>query len=235
MLSLDVLKAIVDEAHKQGKQVAAHVGEQQGVELSLAAGVDEWAHVPCMPMPENLLQQTVTKNIRVISTIDTMSHCPGIHSNTMTLAKLGARIFYGAEIAHTDIPWGIDAEELHLMLHLTGTTPLELFKTATSKAGAELGLAPLGTLSAGAPADIIAVKGDPFQNFKPLEDPDLVMSGGQLITDRFTPASSNDSTYDDQTKELTVAKINAFGKNYRVIFKNSGDYMFKIKTADEIK
>jgi len=185
MLSLETVKAIVEEAHTQGKQVAAHIGEQRGVELSLAAGVDEWAHVPCTAIPDNLLQQAVRQNVRIVTTLDTLSHCPDIRENAVKLAKLGARFFYGAEIAHTDIPWGIDAEELHLMMHFTGMDALGLFQTATSKAGKELGLAPLGTLTAGAPADIIAVKGNPFANFKLLEYPDLVMSGGELIVDLF--------------------------------------------------
>lgn len=185
MLSLETVKAIVDEAHKQGKQVAAHLSEPHGVELSLVAGIDEWSHIPCMEIPDNLLQQAVQQNIRIVTTIDALSHCPNIHQNTVKLAKLGARFFYGAEIAHTDIPWGIDAEELHLMMRLTGMTALTVFQTATSKAGAELGLAPLGTLTPGAPADIIAVKGNAFEKFKLLEYPDFVMSGGQEIVNRF--------------------------------------------------
>lgn len=71
------------------------------------------------------------------------------------------------------------------MLHLTGMTPLELFHTATAKAGVHLGLAPLGTLTATAPADLIAVRGNPFENFKPLEYPDLVMSGRYIVVNRF--------------------------------------------------
>lgn len=185
MLTLEMVQTIVDEAHKLGKKVAAHVGEQQGVELALAAGVDEWAHIPCMEISGDLLQQAVQQGVRIVTTIDTLSHCPGVHANTARLALLGANFHYGAEIAHAEIPWGIDARELQLISHLTGMTPLELFKTATSKAGEALDLAPLGTLVAGAPADIIAVKGNAFENFKLLEYPDLVMSGGQLIINHF--------------------------------------------------
>ncbi len=166
-------------------RVTAHVGEKEGVALSLAGRVDEWAHVPCNPIEEALLKKAVEQGVTIVTTIDTLSHCPGIHANTAILAKLGAEFLYGAEIAHTDIPRGIDAQELHLMLHLTGMTPLELFQTATSKAGEYLGLAPLGTLTATAPADLIAVRGNPFENFKPLEYPDLVMSGGRIVVNRF--------------------------------------------------
>lgn len=64
-------------------------------------------------------------------------------------------------------------------------SPLELFRTATAKAGEHLGFAPLGTLTLDAPADLIAVRGNPFENFKPLEYPDLVISGGHVVVEKF--------------------------------------------------
>jgi hypothetical protein len=185
MPSLDIVKAVVDEAHSLDKRVVAHVAEPEGVKLALDAGVDEWAHVPCLEISEELLKQAVDQGVKIVTTIDTLSHCPGIHANTHKLAHLGAEFLYGAEIAHTDIPRGIDAQELHLMLHLTGMSPLDLFRTATSKAGEHLGLAPLGTLTPGAPADVIAVRGNPFEKFKPLEYPDLVISGGRVVVNKF--------------------------------------------------
>ena len=117
--------------------------------------------------------------------IETLSHCSGAQANAESLAKLGADFLYGAEIAHMEIPWGIDAQELHPMGHLTGMSPLDLFRTATVKAGAYLAMAPLGTLSPGAPAEIIAVRGNPFKNFKLLEYTDLVISGGRLVENNF--------------------------------------------------
>ncbi|MGQ0444889.1 MAG: amidohydrolase family protein [Beijerinckiaceae bacterium] len=185
MMSHEIVNAIVAEAHRLGKRVTAHVGESRGVALALAAGVDEWAHVPCSEIAEDLLRQAVRQGVKVVTTLDTLSHCSGIRANTTRLAELGATFLYGAEIAHVEIPWGIDAQELHLMGQLTGMSALGLFRTATAKAGEELGMAPLGTLSLGAPADMIAVRGDPFKNFKLLEYPDLVISGGQIVVNEF--------------------------------------------------
>lgn len=185
MPSLEIVQAVVEETHSLGKRVAAHVAEPQGVQLALDAGIDEWVHVPCLEIPEDLLQQAVAQKVKIVTTLDTLSHCPGIHANTQKLAHLGAEFLYGAEIVHTEIPRGIDAQELHLMLHLTGMSPLELFRTATAKAGEHLGLAPLGTLTPDAPADLIAVRGNPFENFKPLEYPDLVISGGHVVVEKF--------------------------------------------------
>jgi imidazolonepropionase-like amidohydrolase len=185
MMSKDIVKSIVDEAHGLGKIVTAHISDNLGAEVSIEAGVDEWAHIPCMQIDDSTLQHAVNLKIRIITTLDTMSHCPGVFSNGKKLAKLGAKFLYGAEIAHIDIPWGIDAQELRLMHHITGMSPVDVLKSATSESGKELGIPLLGKLTDGAPADMIAVKGNPIENFKLLEYPDLVISGGKIVVNNF--------------------------------------------------
>lgn len=185
MLSESIVKAIVDEAHQNNRKVTAHIGEVKGVEIALNAGVDEWAHMPCNAIPDGLLKQAVKQRVKIVTTIDTLSKCNGIFHNAKVLAALGAELFYGAEIAHADIPWGIDAKELMYLKHQAKMSGMELLRTATSKAGQQLGLPLLGTLQQGAPADIIAVKGNPLDNLKSLEYPDLVISGGKIIVNNF--------------------------------------------------
>jgi imidazolonepropionase-like amidohydrolase len=98
---------------------------------------------------------------------------------------LGGEFLYGAEIAHPDIPWGIDAQELIAMMQTTGMDVIEVLRRATSKSGRYLNSPLLGTLQPGAPADMIAVKGDPIHALKTLEYPDLVISGGKIILNNF--------------------------------------------------
>jgi len=138
------------------------------------------------------LQEAVDLGITFVTTIDTLSSCAmGIHSNTMSLASKGAKFIYGSEIGHDNVPWGINGEELHIMLHLTSGDSIDfmdvtnVIKAATSRAGERLGIPGLGTVAPGAPADIIAVKGNPLERFKLLEYPDLVMSGGRVIVNKF--------------------------------------------------
>ena len=202
LLSQDIANAIVTKAHELGKRVLAHVGENVGFERALDAGVDEFAHIPCGEIREDLLQRAVDQEVMFVTTIDTLSSCvdtstqKGIHSNAMSLTSKGAKFIYGSEIGHDNVPWGINGQELHSMLHLTSgefidfTDVVNVIKAATSKAGEHLGLAPLGTLTPSAPADIIAVRGNPFEKFKILEFPDLVISGGRTIVNKFINQSS---------------------------------------------
>ncbi|AKH37105.1 MULTISPECIES: amidohydrolase family protein [Nitrosomonas] len=197
LLPQEIVNAIVTKAHELGKKVLVHVGENIGFERALDANVDEFSHIPCSEIREDLLQRAVDQDVTFVTTIDTLASCidsstqKGIHSNTMSLASKGAKFIYGSEIGHDNVPWGINGEELHMMLHLTSgetidfTDVMNVLKAATSKAGEYLGLAPLGTLVSGAPADIIAVRGNPFEKIKILEYPDLVISGGRTIVNKF--------------------------------------------------
>ncbi len=214
ILSRRVVNAIVEEAHhphdgRPARRVIVHAGENLGFERALLAGVDEFAHMPCAPIDENLLAQAAnTVGLTFVSTIDTLGSCVdgvthmGIHSNTMQLATMiaecetntpgnCAQLIYGSEIGHDNVPWGINGEEMHMMLHLTSGASIDfgdvlnVFRAATSKAGQRLGIDKLGTLMVGAPADVIAVRGNAIERFKLLEYPDFVMSGGRIAVNKF--------------------------------------------------
>lgn len=180
LLSESIVKAIVNEAHQHGRKVTAHVAETKGVTIALNAGVDEWAHTPCNVIPEALLKRAVQQQVTIISTLDTLSKCEGVAKNIHHFVKFGGKLLYGAEIAHPDIPWGIDAQELNLMMHYAQLSPLEVLQRATALSGDYLNL-PIGKIQHGAVADLIAVHGDVTKNFKPLEYPTLVISGGKIV------------------------------------------------------
>ncbi len=180
---LEVVRAIVEEAHAHGRIVSVHLSGPEGAKLALDAGVDEWAHIPCDPISPDLAARAAAAGVQVVSTLDTQSHCTGVADNASQLVDAGIRLLYGTDLAHTDVPWGINAQELQLMLHAAhgALTPLEVLSAATARAGEHLGLAPLGRLMEDAPADLIGVRGNPLEQFKLLEYPDLVVSGGAMI------------------------------------------------------
>ncbi len=185
LLSENIVKTIVEEAHKNDRRVTAHIAEINGAQIAIAAGVDEWAHIPCDVIPEPLLKRAASQKVKIVTTFDTLSKCTGASRNASTWTALGGDFLYGAEIAHPDIPWGIDAQELIYMKQMAGMKLIDILQAATSKAGQHLNIPLLGTLQPGAPADIIAIKGNPADNLKKLEYPDLVISGGKVIVNNF--------------------------------------------------
>ena len=62
-----------------------------------------------------------------------------------------------------------------------------VLQASTSRAGEHLDIPLLGTLQKGAPADLIAIRGDVATNLKHLEYPELVIAGGQVIHNHFLP------------------------------------------------
>lgn len=193
LLPPNVVSAIVDQAHQAGLKVTAHIAETEGARIALEAGVDEWAHTPCAALPAKQWQQAANQGVKVVGTLDTLAKCPGVFENAQGLHRSGVELLYGAEIAHPDIPWGIDAQELLYLQQATGMHPIDLLQTATAKAGRHLGIPLLGTLQAGAPADLIAIPGDALANLKSLEYPDLVISGGTVVVNRFSEKTAADS------------------------------------------
>jgi hypothetical protein len=185
LLSENVVKAIVDEAHRNNRKVTAHIAETRGAQIAINTGIDEWAHVPCDIIPEPLLKKAVAQNVKIVTTLDTLSKCSGVAHNARTWVGLGGELLYGAEIAHPDVPWGIDAQELIYMIQMARMRLIDVLRAATSRAGQQLNLPLLGTLQRNAPADIIAVRGDPAHNLKILEYPTLVISGGKIIVNNF--------------------------------------------------
>lgn len=198
ILSLQQVQWIVQEAHLHNKRVIAHVGEDAGFSTALSGGVDELAHMPCAPISTELMEEAMhAGTITFVSTIDTLSSCAGVHQNAHAIGHVLEHhpgeypLVYGSEVAHDNVPWGINGEEMHMMLHLTSGASIDfgdvmnVMRAATSTAGARLGVPGLGTLLPNAPADLIAVKGNPFERFKLLEYPDLVMSGGKLVVYKF--------------------------------------------------
>ncbi|MCI0466321.1 MAG: amidohydrolase family protein [Beijerinckiaceae bacterium] len=182
-LSKAELDAIVNEAHLLGKRVVAYLGTPEGAQRALDAGIGEWAHMPCDPLPDSLIQYAGSRKLAIDGTLDTLVLCTGAQHNAGKLVAAGAKLFYSTDMAHPDIPHGIDAQEIHRQLH-AGKTVDQALASATSEAGRYLGLAPLGQLVPGAPADIIVTGADPRQNFKELEYPRLVVAGGKVVIER---------------------------------------------------
>ncbi|MFA5984995.1 MAG: amidohydrolase family protein [Methylococcaceae bacterium] len=185
LLPQAIVKAIVDEASRHQRNVTAHIGDKKGALLALNAGITEWAHMPCELIPKAVLKRAFAQQVNIVSTLDTLSKCPGISANAKHWSALGGVLLYGAEIAHLDIPWGIDAQELIDMMGKAHMTLEDVLRSATSKAGSYLNIPLLGTLAAGAPADIIAVKGSLEPSLKKLEYPNFVMSGGKIVLNDF--------------------------------------------------
>ena len=189
--TLDELRAIVDEAHRQRHKVASHAMALQGVHNSVEAGVDSIEHGNYIADED--LKAMVQKGIFYVPTIyvgeyvaegrakagaGVWTQMPAIHERTFRRAmKAGVKITFGTDIGGFD--WHINpAREFEWMVKW-GMTPEQALRSATVMGAELLGWSDrIGTLEPGKLADIIAVPGDPLADVKALEDVRFVMKGG---------------------------------------------------------
>jgi imidazolonepropionase-like amidohydrolase len=189
--TLDELKAIVDETHRQRHRIASHAMALYGVHNSVEAGVDSIEHGDYIADED--LRTMVQKGIYYVPTIFVGEYVAegraqagapvwrdmlAIHENTFRRAlKAGVRIAFGTDIGGFD--WHINpAREFALMVKY-GMTPEQALRSATVTGAELLGWGDrLGTVETGKLADLIAVPGDPLADIERLEQVRFVMQGG---------------------------------------------------------
>ena len=114
----------------------------------------------------------------MVGTMDVEKNCPFKVANARSFVQAGGRLLYGTDFSL--VPPGIDVRELKLMAQ-AGLTSTQVLAAGTGEAGKELG-ENLGTVRAGAPADVVVVRGDPRKNLSVLGQPLLVLAGGKRVS-----------------------------------------------------
>jgi imidazolonepropionase-like amidohydrolase len=189
--TLDELRAIVDEAHRERHKVASHAMALNGVHNSVEAGVDTIEHGNYIADED--LKTMVARGIFYVPTIYVGEYVAQgraaegapvwvkmiqIHEDTFRRAmKAGVKIAFGTDAGGFD--WKVNpAKEFSSMVKF-GMTPAQALRAGTMTAASLLGEeGSLGTVEVGKLADIVAVPGDPLGDIGLMEKVDFVMKGG---------------------------------------------------------
>jgi imidazolonepropionase-like amidohydrolase len=200
--TLEEMKAIVTEAHRLGRKVAAHAHGAEGVRWASDAGVDSVEHghlmddasiatlkkngtylVPTLYLvdwqKENAakvnLPEYARRKMEMVSEVG--------QNNARKAFQAGVKIGLGTDAAV--YPHGLNAHELAVYVRL-GMTPLQAIQSATINDADLLGWSDkVGTLEPGKWADIIAVDGDPLQDVTTLQHVKFVMKGGEVVKNEY--------------------------------------------------
>ena len=189
--TLDELRAMVDEAHRQRHKVASHATAYNGVHNSVEAGIDTIEHGDYISDADlKLMTQKGTYYVPTLYVGEYVAEGRAkagapvwldmikISADTFRRAvQAGVKIAFGTDVGGFD--WNINpAVEFELRVKY-GQTPAEALHSATLVASELLGMQKdIGTLEPGKLADIVAVKGDPLADITVLEHVDFVMKGG---------------------------------------------------------
>ena len=191
--TLEELKAIVDEAHRERHKVASHAMALYGVHNSIEAGVDSIEHGNYIADED--MKAMVARGIFYVPTIYVGAYVAegraaagapvwvkmlSIHEETFRRAmKAGVKIAFGTDAG--GFAWTVNpAKEFSYMVKW-GMTPAQALRSATTSAAELLGWSDqVGSIEAGKFADIVAVPGDPLADVSQLEKVDFVMKGGKV-------------------------------------------------------
>ncbi len=196
--TLEELTAIVEEAHKLGRKVAAHAHGAQSIKDAIRAGVDSVEHVSLVDdeglklavergtylvmdiyNDDYILQEGAKKGMLPESIEKEKEIGQKQRDSFARAVKAGARFAFGTDGGV--YPHGDNARQFAYMVRY-GMTPMQAIQSATREAAALLGWGDrVGTLEAGKLADVIAVRGDPLQDVRALESVGFVMKGGGVV------------------------------------------------------
>lgn len=210
-VTLDEMKAIVDEAHIAGVKVAAHAVDDKATRIAAEAGVDSIEHA--YVVSDDVLKTMVEKHIFLVPTDGTLKtfvnmsfgtrepsegeraerekeFAPFVKQEQERLRramKLGVPIAAGSDM-YFSMPRMTRGQASLLVYEAyaeAGMTPMEIIHAATRNAAELLGMQDrIGTLEVGKLADIICVPGDPLKDIRALEHAKFVMKGGAVIVNR---------------------------------------------------
>ncbi len=196
--TLEEMKAIVADAHRLGRKVAAHAHGAQGILWATEAGVDSIEHgsyiddagIAAMKkngtylVPTLYLMDWFFDNAEKIGTPPELiakgrEVMPAARKNVARAFAAGVKVGFGTDAAV--YPHGLNAHEFAVMVKL-GMTPLGAIQAATINDADLLGWPDkVGTIEPGKWADIIAVDGDPLADVTTLERVKFVMKGGEVV------------------------------------------------------
>jgi imidazolonepropionase-like amidohydrolase len=196
--TLEEMQAIVADAHRLGRKVAAHAHGAQGILWATEAGVDSIEHgsyindagIAAMKQHGTYLVPTLYLEDWMIE----KGHLPPFYhqkmvdvsavakSNIKRAMQAGVKIALGTDAAV--YPHGLNAHELDVYVNQIGMTPLAALQSATLNAADLMGWsAKTGALEPGKWADIIAVDKNPLDDVRVLQDVKFVMKAGTVFKD----------------------------------------------------
>ena len=206
VVSLDEMKAIVEEAHRVGRTVAAHAIGDTATRIAAEAGVTSIEHA--YTVPDEVLRIMAQKGIYLVPTdypaefyVDAFASsltpeqkrqqlegakgfAQASAARLMRAVRAGVKVAFGSG-EYYDTPGRTRGQASLLTLQAyqeAGMAPLEVLRAATVNSATLLGWGDrVGSIEAGKLADIIAVDGDPLKDVKDLQRVRFVMKGGEVI------------------------------------------------------
>jgi imidazolonepropionase-like amidohydrolase len=201
--SIEELQAIVTEAHKLGRKVAAHAHGTQSIKDAINAGIDSIEHssliddegIALAKQHGTYLDFDIYNDDFILQEGAKAGMLPESIEKEKKIGRLQRENFRRAFQAGTKMafatdagvyPHGDNAKQFAKMVEW-GMKPIDAIQSATIGAADLLGWSgKVGVIESGHYADIIAVSGDPLADVRVLESVKFVMKGGAVVRNDLT-------------------------------------------------
>lgn len=200
-LTVDEMRAAVEEAHKADRPVAAHVESDEGGRNAITAGVDSVEHghgmgaeaISMMLDRGTSLDPTILSDIAIVHAPPdagippfVVEKCVPLHQSLLDTLEIsfarGVAIAAGNDGGAPLVHIGDMAGELEHYVRL-GMAPVDAIASATINDARLFRLERVGFVEVDWAADLIAVRGDPLADIRALRDPAFVMARGRVAVD----------------------------------------------------
>jgi imidazolonepropionase-like amidohydrolase len=199
-LTLEEIKAAVQEAATQGRKVMAHAQANTGIKNALKGGVATIEHgiwldgdaiemmldgrnalIPTLVAPQWVVRHAEAGKMPSYAADKARAVIVDHSTSIRQAVEAGVKIAFGTDTGVG--PHGSNGEEF-LLMHALGMKPLDCIRAATTVAAETIGMQGVGTLAPGSWGDLIAVAGDPLSDLSLLAGPQnirLVVKGGEVV------------------------------------------------------
>jgi imidazolonepropionase-like amidohydrolase len=195
IMPLDLAKAIVAEAHSEGKPVFAHPSNQDGIEIALQSGVDILAHTTPSsgPWSSSLVERLKAAHVALIPTltlwhVESKSESPEEFEkgmNTMVLPQLraysaaGGQILFGTDVGYIE---QFDTSEEFEWMSRAGMSLQQILASLTTNPARRFGYsARRGRIAEGMDGDLVVLRADPAHDATAFSKVRYTIVGGKVI------------------------------------------------------
>lgn len=197
--TFEELRAMVEEAEKLERKVAAHAHGTEGIKIATRAGVASIEHgsfldeegaklmvengtflVPTLMAGEAVENLTKSGILTGFRGEKALAAAAGMRNAIKIAIRNNVKIALGTDSGV--IPHGTNAREFILMVEWGGMDPMKAINAGTLNAAILLGTdRSFGSLENGKVADIVAVEGNPLANIRQMERVGFVMKNGVVV------------------------------------------------------
>jgi len=192
MLSMDEIRIIVQTAIENNIPVSAHISQAKQLEIAIASGVNDVAHMIIDELSDDHITKMIDKNIFWVPTLELWNGVSEIHTlnwdivairNLRRFVNSGGKVALGTDYNGyiNEFDLGMPVKEIKFMQE-AGMTNMDIIMAGTRNASIVCNLEnEIGTIEEGKIADILVLNDNPIENINALTNVFMIIHNGAII------------------------------------------------------